>query len=152
MWILSLCGLIVGASFIGSALSQEGLIQIVEVAIPGYPRLPSGAREEGEVQVELTIAPSGRVSEAKAMTGPALLRTSAQAAAGLWCFRPLNQGQPAKWKVTFAFLLKPDLGDPPAVTSIFRPPDRVEVFAEKREVVTIADPPVEDVKKGKKKP
>ena len=44
----------------------------------------------------------------------------------------------------------PGLGDPPAISGVFKAPNRVEVFAEYRKIVTIVDPPVEDVDKASK--
>ena len=121
----------------------------LEVPVPGYPRLPSGAREEGEVAVDLEIDGDGKVVSAKATTGPERLRPWAQAAALKWRF---ESSMPTTVQVVFAFVLQRGLSDPPAITSTFTPPNRVVVIAEKRDLVSIADPPLENMGKQPKKP
>lgn len=123
--------------------------QVIEAAAPGYPRLPSGGRESGEVQVQLAIAASGEVARAQALSGPDRLRSAAEVAARKWRFG--TQDKPTeKWIISFGFNLRPGLGDPPAVLVVYRAPNRIDVFAEQREVFTISDPPLEDVDKGRK--
>lgn len=118
----------------------------LEIAVPGYPRMPSGAREEGEVRVELEISKDGQVVSAKATTGPQRLRSSAEAAARKWRFVPSETAATREdVSVVFAFVLQRGLADPPTVAATFKAPNRVEVVAERRDVVIIADPPVEDV-------
>jgi TonB family protein len=119
-------------------------------AIPGYPRLPSGGRESGEVRVEITISPEGDVLSAKAISGPERLRAVSEAAARQWRFRS-QEKVIEKWPITFAFILRRGLSDPPTVASVFKGPNRLEVFAEDRQIVTIADPQVEDIEKSRKK-
>ena len=123
---------------------------MLEAAAPGYPRLPSGGRESGEIQVEISIAASGEVVSAKAVSGPDRLRPAAEGAARKWRFKAQDRPT-AKSVITFGFNLRPGLGDPPDVASVFKEPDRVDVFAEEKKVVTISDPPVEDVDKARKK-
>ena len=124
--------------------------KVIEAAIPGYPRLPTGAREEGEIEVTLEIDKDGTVLGATATTGPVRLRSWAEAAARQWRFEPLGTGT-HKSVVVFAFVLERGLADPPAITATFKTPNRVEVVAERRDVVIIADPPVENVEKQKKR-
>ncbi len=131
-------------------VSSAQVPEVVEAAAPGYPRLPSGGRESGEVQVEVAIGSSGEVVIAKALSGPERLRAAAEGAARRWRFRA--QGNRTERSViTFGFNLRPGLGEPPAVAAVFKGPDRIDVFAEERKVVTISDPPVEDVDKARKK-
>src|SRR6266851_3858905 len=79
--------------------------QVVEAAAPGYPRLPSGARESGEIQVEVAIGTSGEVASAKAVSGPERLRPVAEGAARKWRFRA--QDKPTeKWVITFGFKVR----------------------------------------------
>jgi len=121
--------------------------QVTEAAAPGSPRLPSGGREGGEVHVEITIGTSGEVASAKAVSGPERLRA---VAARKWRFRA-QERPPEKWIITFGFNLRPSLGEPPTIAAVFKGPDRMDVFAEERKVITISDPPVEDVDKARKK-
>ncbi len=116
----------------------------IEVAVPGYPRLPSGAREEGEVVVDVQIDADGKVLNAKATTGPERLRPRAETAALKWRF---EASRPGPAQLVFAFVLQKGLTDPPAITSIFTSPNRVVVVAEKRDLVIIADPALENMGK-----
>lgn len=134
-----------GGVNLASAAEQP---KALEVAVPGYPRLPSGAREEGEVAVDLEIDSAGNVVSAKAVTGPDRLRPWAEAAALKWRF---EASVPGPVRLVFAFVLQRGLTDPPAVTSTFTPPNRVVVIAEKRDLVIIADPQVENMGKQPKK-
>jgi TonB family protein len=118
----------------------------IEVAVPGYPHLPSGAREEGEVAVDLQIDNDGKVLNARATTGPERLRSWALAAALKWRF---EASRPGPAQIVFAFVLQKGLTDPPAMTSIFTSPNRVVIFAERRNLVIIADPPLENMGKQK---
>lgn len=122
--------------------------EVIEAAAPGYPRLPSGGHEAGEVRVELTVSPEGSVTAAKATSGPDRLRAAAETAALRWKFA--KQDQPVTREVVFAFIQRLELGDPPPVAAVFKSPTRMEIFAEEREVVTIADPQMVDVEKERK--
>ncbi len=95
----------------------------------------------------MILAPDGSVIEAHAISGPVMLRPVAERTAGGWRFAP---NQRDKARIVFAFILQGGLADPPAVASIFKPPNRLEVFAMKRDVIVISDPPVEEIKKQKK--
>jgi TonB family protein len=143
-----LFGILILMQGTGAAYAQ--VPQVEEAATPGYPRLPSGGREGGEVQVEVAINPSGEVVSAKAVSGPDRLRAIAESAARKWRFRSQDKAT-EKWTITFAFIPRPGVGEPPAISAILKAPNRVEVFGEGRKVVTIADPPVEDVDKARKK-
>lgn len=62
---------------------------------------------------------------------------------------------PGPAQVVFTFLLHGGLSDPPAITSTYTSPNRVTVMAEKRELVVIADPLLQNMgkqKTPKKKP
>ncbi len=120
----------------------------VEVAAPSYPRIPPGFEESGEVEVGVSISSAGEVLTANAISGPQRLRAAAVAAARLWRFHPQETGTD-KWRMTFAFIYRAGIGNPPAVASIFKPPSRMEIFAQERKVGVIEDPPVGVVKKSK---
>jgi periplasmic protein TonB len=57
---------------------------------PIYPPIAKQMKAWGEVQVEITIDENGRVIEAKAISGPSVLRAAAEEAARKWVFRPLR--------------------------------------------------------------
>ncbi len=125
-------------------------VEVVEVAVPGYPRLPSGGREGGEVKVEVTIATTGTVRTARAISGPDRLKPAAESAARRWRFS--TSGQPIRTaELAFAFSPRPGIGEIPTIAAVFTAPYRVEVFAEAREVITIADPEMVDVEKQRQK-
>lgn len=76
--------------FTQSATPQQAPVPkppaVVEFVVPGFPQLPSGAREAGEVQIEVSIGPAGNVTAAKAISGPPRLREAALFAARRWSF------------------------------------------------------------------
>src|SRR5262245_21111662 len=57
---------------------------------PIYPPFARQIKASGEVQVAITINESGRVIEAKAISGPPALRSAAEDAARKWVFRPMR--------------------------------------------------------------
>ena len=57
---------------------------------PIYPPIAKQMKAWGEVQVEITIDENGRVIEAKAISGPSVLRAAAEDAARKWVFRPIR--------------------------------------------------------------
>jgi TonB family protein len=59
-------------------------------ASPIYPPIAKQMKAWGEVQVEITIDENGRVIEAKAVSGPPVLRAAAEEAARKWVFRPMR--------------------------------------------------------------
>ncbi len=148
MTIIWLAVLILVAS--GNArlgLAQERIP--AEVAVPSFPKIPPGTEESGDVQIEVSISQSGDVTGAKAVSGPQRLRAAAVLAAKRWRFRPQEKPTDA-WVITFAFIYRTGIGDPPSIASLFKPPNRVEVYALERKVVVIEDPPVGVVKKNRK--
>jgi protein TonB len=69
----------------------------ISLPAPVYPELAKRAHATGTVSVEVVIDVSGRVISAKAMSGPELLRETAERAAMQAKFTPaLLSGQPTK--------------------------------------------------------
>jgi TonB family protein len=66
-------------SLLGTAIKKVG---------PVYPTAAKDVNAWGQVQVLVTIAPNGRVEEARAVSGHLLLRKAAVAAARQWVFLP----------------------------------------------------------------
>lgn len=131
-------------------------LEVIEAAAPSYPSPPSGGKEGGEVRVLIRVDSKGSVVLAKATSGPAGLREAAEAAALRWRFASRREG--ADHELVFAFILRSGLVDR-GVASIFKPPNRMEMFAADREVITLPPtPPMDDVerevkkKEGKKRP
>lgn len=78
--------------------------QATKKAIPQYPVEAKRARAQGIVQVEITVSESGKVIEAKAISGHELLRHAAVEAAKQWKFKPNEvSGKPIKTQGILAF-------------------------------------------------
>lgn len=137
--------LLLATILFGTALHAQEPATVVSAAAPGFPR--AVVAPEGEVAVELDVASDGGVRKAQAQSGPPQLRFVAETAARQWRFAANG---PDKVRIVFAFILQEGIGDPPSVGSIFKAPNRMEIFAMKREVVVISDPPVGVIKKPKK--
>jgi TonB family protein len=123
-------------------------VEVISAAAPSYPRVDGVAQGKGEVRVEIEIDLSGKVTRAKAVSGSTSLRSVAEAAAREWQFKATSR-KTTKWTITFRFIIRADLAGPPAVGTLFTPPDRVDIIAMQGEAVNIVDPPVYQVKPGK---
>jgi TonB family protein len=82
----------------------------VKMVGPIYPQFAQKAQVEGRVTVEVMLDEEGQVIEAKATTGPQVLRSSAEDAAARSKFKPaMFDGKPIKAKglIIYNFSLKP---------------------------------------------
>jgi TonB family protein len=61
---------------------------LVNQVLPQYPRLAIENRVSGDVDLEVLIDATGRVTKAIAVAGPVTLRTAAQAAVMQWRYEP----------------------------------------------------------------
>lgn len=87
------------------SLSQANAVRLVT---PNYSAMARQSRAEGKVMVEVELDVNGEVVAAKATSGPALLRQSAEDAAKRSKFKPvLFNGEPIKAKgvITYSFTL-----------------------------------------------
>jgi TonB family protein len=67
----------------------------VWTVLPGYPLLAKSQHVEGDVQVDAVIDVNGRVTAAKAVSGPPLLQQAAVDALRQWKYRPATRnGKP----------------------------------------------------------
>lgn len=130
--------------FFVTCLAGQELARVIHAAAPGYPQRVR--QPEGEVQVELDLLPDGMVRKARAQSGPPMLRPVAEIAARQWRFA---EGGPQQTKIVFAFILRDGVGDPPTVASMFKAPNRMEIFSIRRKVEVISDPPMGVVKEPK---
>ena len=81
----------------------------VKMATPLYPPVAARANVEGRVTVEVELDAEGEVTSAKAVSGPAMLRSSAEDAANRSKFKPaMFNNRPIKGKgtITYNFSLK----------------------------------------------
>jgi TonB family protein len=77
---------------------------VVRRVTPTYPDAARAANVQGTVVVEVSIDESGKVDEARAVSGPAPLRGEAERAARGWRFRPfLVDGAPSQVTGTLTF-------------------------------------------------
>lgn len=79
---------------------ESNVLSLGETITKVTPAYPIGARQigaSGEVKVQVTVSEEGRVVEAKAISGHALLRSAAESAALKWVFKPvLDNGKPVQ--------------------------------------------------------
>src|SRR5262249_23553128 len=72
---------------------------------PQYPANAARVNASGPVDVKITISTTGRVIEAKALSGHLLLRNAAIEAAKLWVFKPaILNGLPVKAEIILTFV------------------------------------------------
>ncbi len=75
----------------GSVTAAMALVKVE----PSYPELARRMNVSGTVEVSITVDQSGKVAEAKAVSGPPLLRGAAETALQQWRFRPaIVNGKP----------------------------------------------------------
>lgn len=90
-------------------IAFAALGEVVTKVTPEYPITARQSAFSGEVKVRIVVSEQGRVLEAKAVSGPALFRRSAEIAASKWLFKPaLVDGKPAKAEGTISFIFKRD--------------------------------------------
>ena len=87
-------------------LTRAGLGELKQVRITGihYPRLAIGARLEGTVTVEATIAPDGGVVDVKTTDKSLLVNTAADSIRG-WRFEPSLSAENRSARFTVEFRL-----------------------------------------------
>ena len=74
---------------------------LIQRTPPVYPAIARTARVSGTVVVQATISKSGTIENSRVVSGPAMLRQSAQDAVKTWRFRPyLLDGQPVEVETT----------------------------------------------------
>ena len=74
-------------------LSQEEIASHLMTWVPPvYPAIAQAARVQGNVVIEIEIAPEGLVRSAKAISGPPMLREVTSDAMKQWRYRPFRKG------------------------------------------------------------
>jgi TonB family protein len=80
----------------------------IKKVTPFYPRRARDARVKGLVKVRVDVSEAGKVTFAKAISGPAILHGAAEQAALQWLFRPAERaGAPVKAQGVVAFNFVP---------------------------------------------
>jgi protein TonB len=78
-------------AFGGNVTAAMALVKVE----PVYPELARRMNMGGTVEVNITVDQTGKVAEAKAVSGPTILRGAAEAALQQWKFRPaIVNGKP----------------------------------------------------------
>ena len=84
-------------------------------APPVYPAVAKAAGLQGTVVVALTVAPDGSVSDAHAISGPALLQAAAITAVRSWRYRPFlvfGKASPFETQVSINFTISSSPSQP----------------------------------------
>ena len=121
--------------------SASGLVipdspAVITATCPTFPPIARAAHASGEVSVEVKISAGGEVISAQATSGHPLLRKSAEAAAKRWQFTTSKETSGERTaQLTFVFRIMPRCAKPDELTSIFFPPYKIEVKAEKPEII-----------------
>jgi protein TonB len=90
---------VLGSSGSSTGTSHEA--KQISVTRPVYPEIAKTARIEGTVVVSAEVAATGKVTDAKAVSGPMQLRQAAIDAVRQWKYQPaLANGRPAATRVT----------------------------------------------------
>lgn len=90
-----------------TAVLNVALGEVITKVTPEYPTTARQIGASGDVKVQILVSEEGRVLEAKAISGPVLLRGPAEIAAGKWIFKPaMLDGKPAKAKGTVIFTFR----------------------------------------------
>src|SRR5258706_8135483 len=101
----------------------------VKRAIPAiYPPLAAVAKESGTVVVEVKVNPNGIVSEATAVGGHKLFKSSAERSARQWVFNSTGYQRSRVARVTFSFKFMKKPGSPEDLLPAFMPPYGVEII------------------------
>lgn len=74
--------------FMGAADTSLDASTAISKVQPVYPEIAKRMNISGVVEVEVTVDESGKVTDATAVNGPAMLRASAEAALKQWKFKP----------------------------------------------------------------
>jgi TonB family protein len=87
------------ALLVGAADAALDTSSVITKVPPVYPAIARQMSITGTVEVNITVDDSGKVTEALAVNGPAMLRASAEAAIKQWKFKSGGKGKVA---VTFS--------------------------------------------------
>ena len=83
--------------------------QIETAPMPSYPIIAQAAKVTGAVNVDVTIAPDGRVVSAAPLGGPPMLQYAAQTGVRGWRFKPITSatGEPVTARTVISVLFGP---------------------------------------------
>lgn len=107
---------------------------VVVAVAPDYLPIARAMGARGEVVIEVTIDAKGKIVSASIISGNEYLRGSSKKAAMNWQFGAVDETQKTRSvRLTFAYRFA-DVGAPlraqPEITTVFKPPYRVELILE----------------------
>ena len=149
--VLFLSLAILNALLPGSAQVAGVQAAPLEIAVPRYPLSAFTSNTAGNVEVELSIDASGAVVSVKTLRGPYSLRSASEKAASKWRFPESRTAKTWSAKVVFDYKHQTSGDAATQMSSVYKPPFRVEVIGEDESTVIMADPPVELGKPKKSK-
>ncbi len=79
--------------FVGAADTALDASAVVNKVAPVYPQIARQMNITGTVEVTVIVDDSGKVTEATAVNGPAMLRASAESAIKQWKFKSGGKGK-----------------------------------------------------------
>ena len=123
--------------------------QVTTAVVPIYPQQQSGAREEGEVDIQIVIDRGGHVASAHAISGPSRLRLLAEGVAKQWRFSATGSDT-TEALLIFKFIARPKGEMPAGITSMFKLPNVLEIYGEVPGKSRISDPGVTDIERPRK--
>ena len=85
--------------------AQTSDISVQRYEVPKYPAIARTARVEGEIVLQLKLAPNGDVVDAKVLSGPPMLHQASLDAVKKWRFycRSCKYGAAFEHRITFGF-------------------------------------------------
>lgn len=108
--------------------AQTSDISVQRYEVPKYPPIARTARVEGDVVLQLKLAPNGDVVDAKVLSGPPMLHQASLDAVKKWRFycRSCKYGQAFEHQITFGFRI--DLNLPEGDDRMeFKLPDKLVI-------------------------
>ncbi len=75
-----------------SLSTEELATHLMKFVAPTYPQIAIAARVQGDVTLQIEIAPEGLVRSVTAVSGPAMLRQTAVSAVRQWRYQPFQKG------------------------------------------------------------
>jgi hypothetical protein len=114
--------------------------EVIEAVAPVYPLIAIAADVSGTVTIEVRLDADGKVTLARAVAGPKLLRPAAELSARRWVFSRVTEKKKSRLaRLVFNFKLMPKDVSPDELVPIFMPPYQVEVKSTKPEIVHRVD-------------
>jgi TonB family protein len=125
---------------VGAAQKSSSGPEVIKAVAPVYPLIAIAADVSGSVTVEVQLDADGKVTSARAVEGPKLLRPAAEHSAQRWVFsRVTGKSKPRVARLIFSFKLMPKNVSSDELVPIFMPPYEVEVKSTKPEIVHRVD-------------